>query len=105
VSRISHEWRKPRHAQILERLVELIAHLVVHHPAYANPARLGENFQSRHIAGQNRREPTFDTSLPWRLHGVSSVPVNPTPMSAPRVLGFARYFAVSRRIRKIAILA
>ena len=34
-------------AQILERDVEFVAHLIVHDPADANPARLGESFQAR----------------------------------------------------------
>src|SRR5262245_23433362 len=33
--------------QILEREVEPVAHLIVHDPADANPARLGESFQAR----------------------------------------------------------
>src|SRR5262249_49382822 len=34
-------------AQILKREVELVTHLIVHHPADANPARLGESFEAR----------------------------------------------------------
>jgi len=31
-------------AQIFEREGELVAHLIAHHPADADPARLGERF-------------------------------------------------------------
>src|SRR6516164_6004325 len=34
-------------AQILEGEVELVAHLITHHPADADPARLGQRFQPR----------------------------------------------------------
>ena len=34
-------------AHVLEREVELVAHLIAHHPADANPARLGQGFEPR----------------------------------------------------------